>query len=450
MKVFFLCTLAVLGLASVVAMNIAPKAPAGKTILTWTTDDNPMRRDQIAPFEARYPQYIVDLDPSNAKPEKIIIQSIGGVGPDIFDCYDPFELAAYTKAGIAWDITDELKKRGIDINGTWPAVHADCVHDGRVYGFPTNAAVNGIWFHKEMFDEAGIAYPTGRMTWEEMIPIAQKLTQHDANGNITRFGLLIDWKVCKDYWNFIKQWNGHMYSADGTRCTLDSPECIAAIQFMYDLVYKYHVSANLTQEDTMATAGGWGSGLITLFSGKRGAMALGGRYWLTVMRRNPDLHPGAFECPHGPRRVFYGYGKATLINRNSPRREDALHWIEYENSEAYNKLINHQADGMGPVSRYTYTKDYLHDPEYPKDDFNGVWRDEMSIAEPAETSPFINGIVTNRIMETQLDLIKSNQKTPEQGMRDAARMINAEIGATVSRIPSLKQKSDALLAKGSK
>jgi ABC-type glycerol-3-phosphate transport system substrate-binding protein len=169
-----------------------------------------------------------------------------------------------------------------------------------------------------------------------------------------------------------------------------------------------------------------------------------------VMRRNPDLHPGAFECPHGPRRVFYGYGKATLINRNSPRREDALHWIEYENSEAYNKLINHQADGMGPVSRYTYTKDYLHDPEYPKDDFNGVWRDEMSIAEPAETSPFINGIVTNRIMETQLDLIKSNQKTPEQGMRDAARMINAEIGATVSRIPSLKQKYDALLAKGSK
>src|SRR5947209_11758290 len=186
MKIFFLCSLILLALCSLIAMRIAPEAPAGKTMLIWTSDDNPMRRAQIEPFDKRYPQYQVELDPSNAKPEKIIIQSIGGVGPDIFDCYDTFELAAYVKAGIAWDITDELTKRGIDINGTWPAVHADCVAGGCVYGFPINAAVNGIWFHKEMFDEAGIPYPKGQMTWEEMIQIAQRVTQRDPSAQISR------------------------------------------------------------------------------------------------------------------------------------------------------------------------------------------------------------------------------------------------------------------------
>src|SRR5207237_10773923 len=162
---------------------------------------------------------------------------------------------------------------------TWPAVHPDCVLDGRVYGHPTNAAANGIWFHKDLIARAGVRIPNGPWTWDELVPIAKKLTIRDADGRVTQYGLLIDW--LPNYIQFIMQWGGRMYTADGTRCVIDSPECVAAMQFMVDLIYKHHVSPSPGEEEAMSSAGGWGGGSgssITFFGAKIGAMAMGGRW----------------------------------------------------------------------------------------------------------------------------------------------------------------------------
>ncbi len=70
-----------------------------------------------------------------------------------------------------------------------------------------------------------------------------------------------------------------MYTPDGTRCTLDSPEAIAAVQFMQDLVFKYKVTPDLAAEETIAAAGGWGGkSVITLFWARSASAtgALGG------------------------------------------------------------------------------------------------------------------------------------------------------------------------------
>src|SRR5690242_4727831 len=100
---------------SAIAWSIAPDAHRdGKTELTWCSDDNPMRRPQIALFNQMNPTLRLELDPSNAGLEKVIVQSIGGVGPDIFDCYSPFQLSAYVRAGVAWDLTDKLAAAGLD------------------------------------------------------------------------------------------------------------------------------------------------------------------------------------------------------------------------------------------------------------------------------------------------------------------------------------------------
>ncbi len=51
---------------------------------------------------------------------------------------------------------------------------------------------------------------------------------------------------------------------------------------------------------------------------------MGGRWWLCLLRESKDLRLGAVEGPHGPKRVFLGYGKGTVINKHSPRRTQAL------------------------------------------------------------------------------------------------------------------------------
>jgi len=452
MKWLFVGAFAVLVLLSCVAWSLRPApAVAGKIPLQWVSDDNPARREQIALFNRLNPQYELRLDPNNIGMEKVIVQSIAGVGPDLFDCYDGFQLSAYARSGIAWDITDRLKEYIDFEKDVWSADFPNFILDGHAYGFPTNACTNAIWFNKDVLEANGIPFPSGPWTWDEFLQVAQKLTVREGR-RVKRFGLLCDW------WNwrqFVIQWGGDVYSSDGMRCVIDSPQAVAGIQFLHDLMYKYKVMPTPAEEAAMATAGGWGSGTITFFADAKGAMALGGRWWLCTLRtvqqnkkeKGERFRLGAVECPHGPFRVFRGYGRATLVNKNSPRREQALEFIKYEAGRPYNDMVNHQADALGPVKSYCYTPGYLHDPDYPEEDFNAVWRDIMQYSVPDYNSPFVNGQAASRILDRQLDLIKSDEKPVAEALRIAAQEVNEEIQKTLQRDPELRARYDELMRK---
>src|SRR5438876_813051 len=116
MKIFFTVTLAALLLLSLLAWSTKPRpVDPQKTQLVWSSDDNPRRRAQIDPFNRINPELHLELDPNNADLDKVVIQSLSGVGPDLFDCWSGYALSAIVKAGIAWDVSDELKKMGIDM-----------------------------------------------------------------------------------------------------------------------------------------------------------------------------------------------------------------------------------------------------------------------------------------------------------------------------------------------
>lgn len=432
-SVWLVCCLALL---TAIAWQISPKPiEDGKLQLTWATDDNPARREQTELFNKLNPEYNLSIDPSNNGMEKVIVQSLAGVGPDVFDSYNA-QINSYVKAGVAWDITDELTKMGVDVKKEiWPCVLQFMTYNGRVYGLATNAGTCAMWFNKSIFDEQGVPYPTGPWNWKEFLKLAKRMTVIGENGRVKTYGLIGAW----DNWQtFVLQYGGSMYNKTGTRCTLDSPQAIAAIQFMYDLVYKYKVCPTPVAENAMATQGGWGAGTISLFGGGKAAMALGGRWWLCTLRNYKGLKLGAVECPYDSRHVFWGYGKATLLNKTSPHRREALKFVKYVLSREYNEMNNHQADALAPVIRYSYTDKFLHDPAYPNEDFNAVWRDAMKYAIPMRPSPFVEGGVEERIFYKQLDLVKSNQKSPADAMKTAARLINAEIQKNISEDPKMR------------
>ena len=449
MKYIFLAIIAGLIALSFVAWAISPKpVQDGKTILYWTIDNNPTRQGQVALFNEMHPQYdlrIVTWDPKDRL--KVIVQCLAGVGPDIFCAFSTFELAAYIKSGIAWDITDELKAMGVDIhNDVWNGANPCLMYNGRLYGFPNNVAVDAIWYNKDIFDACGIDYPKGPWTWEEFIKLAQKLTIKDENGRIKHFGFVFGWESVQWYM-FVRQWGGRVFSEDGTRCELDCSETIAAIQFMQDLIYKYKIAPSPEQEAGMASVGGWELGPAMFFNSGNAAMALGGRWWLIAMRNYKDLNEGVVECPHGPYRVYHSYGKATLINSRSPRRREALDFLKYMMTPEYNDLINKQGDAMPPMKKYCFTEGFLYNSEHPEEDYNAIWRDVMQYGIPERPSPFVDGAIAKRIIKDQLDLVKINQKSAADAMRSAADEINKEIQKSIKQDPVLRAKYEALISK---
>ncbi len=413
-----------------------PKMDDGKTPLVWTSDDNPLRQEQIALFNKLHPRLDLQLDPNNQGIEKVIVQSMSGVGPDLIDCRDANQLAAYVKAGIAWDVTGQLASAGIDVQrDTWTCMQPMAIYSGRVYGVPTNCAANAIWINKKLFADANIPLPKSPWTWVQFIKLAEKLTKRGPDGRPIQFGFLMDW------WNFAHfraTFGGTLFSEDGANCTLDSPGNIAALQLMHDLVYKYKVTPSPVEESGMASAGGWGSGTINLFGSGRGAMALGGRWWLANLRDFKGLDLTVIESPYGSQRACSSAGRATLINARSPRREEALQFLKFLASKPYGDLVNSQADGIAAFKSQSRGESFLHDPAHPNENYNAIWRAVTKLAVGSESSPFINGEVVQQILDKQVDLVRIDAKTAAQAMADATRQIDEVIIKNVRQDPSLR------------
>lgn len=461
MKAFFGGFLALLILLSVLAWKLIPPPEGGtRTTLVWATDDNPVRKQQVELFNKLNPDLYLVIDPSNNDQSKIIVQSLAGVGPDIFDSFGAGYLEAYVRSGIAWDVTDQLKKKNIDVlKLIWPLGVPSCVFQDRVYGFPCNVSGDAIWFNKDMFDQANMPYPKPGWTWNDLIETSQKLTQKDANGRITRFGIYFDWGGWE---SVVRTFGGDLYSPLGTRCTLDTPEAIEGLTMIHDLMYKYNITPSPVQESTLATTGGWGSGGITFLGGRRVAMATGGRWWLNLLRTQQKesirhgqtpLRLGVVEVPKARRLTFGGGARCSLVNRNSTRREAALRFLQFLSGEDYNFQLNDLADAMAPVRKYCYTKRYLQNPNYPAEDFNAVWRTATENATNGGYTPFAHGTDIAVILQ-QTDLVKANLKEPADATRAIALEINRRIAINVKAKPVLAElfkqnvAKEAILASG--
>ena len=466
MRKLFAILILVLGLFTALAAKL--QAPPDHK-LVWISDDNPRRKEQIELFEREQlsghlntpglpdsPKLGLKLDPNNNGMEKVIVQSIGGVGSDLFDCYDQKALSAYVRSGVALDVTEALKARGLSISDMWPAAAPSFVYDGHAYGLPCNAGVDTLWINKDLFEKSGAALPERRAwTWAEFLPMAHKLTTRDADGHVVQYGFLADWGAV---WQMcLTQWGGHIYSPDGRQCVLDNPAAIAGVQFAHDLIYKEHVMPTPIEEASLSGQGGWGQGTLKWFGAGKGATALGGRWWLCTLRDQthpiqdgrpltPTLRLTAVECPHGPLRAFTCYGRSTLVNATSPRAKQALDFLVYLSGKPYNDLVNAQADALAPMQKYCNTPEFLHNPIYPEEDYNEVFRDVMKAAVTEDTSIFADGQVVQQILNVQLDLVKTDQKTVAEALHTAKVKIDAEIHRMIKADPTLKRRYDSIAA----
>lgn len=443
MKYVILCMFVLMAVLSAVAYVITP-APdqGGRLTVTWASDDNPRRREQIASFNRLHPDYELRLNPVDGKDiDKVVAQSLAGVGPDVFDAYRD-RLALLHEAGLLYDVTDQLAARGITLDNFWPAARPMIAINGRIYGVPFNAGSEAIWYHRDLFRAEGVPPPpeTG-WTWDEFVAAARKLTKRDDRGRVVRYGVMNI-----RFTDVLLTNGGRVLTSDGRRCVLDSPASVDACRKWADLVLKYHVMPSSADEAALSTNGGWNSGVLTLFKEKRVAMAAGGRWWLCLYRDFRDeqgrfaLDLGVAEKPVLKVRRFAASGRVTFVNALSPHRDRAVEFLAYLSGDEHADQINQAADALPGVTRAATRPSYYYDPSDGRDGgSSAVWKSAMAHAVPGELSPYVtNHEVTDTIIR-QTDLVIAGLKAPEEAMRQAAADINAAIARAVAREPELRK-----------
>ena len=162
-----------------------------------------------------------------------------GKAPDIAYQYGS-SMALLAKLPQVVDLTARVNDSAFDWNDFFPAVRLATTVDGKVLGVPALVDNLALVYNKQLFDQAGVAYPTADWTWDDFRAAAQKLTVPSAK----QFG----WAYVNDgsedtVWRFLAllwQAGGDMLTPDNTKAAFNSPAGLKAMTLLSDMATKDH------------------------------------------------------------------------------------------------------------------------------------------------------------------------------------------------------------------
>jgi len=446
MKLIFGGCLVVLVLATVIAWHLSPKdVEDGRRRLVWTSDDNAARREQIDLFNRKNPDLLLTLDPGNLILEKIIVQSLAGIGSDVYDVAGLYVLDGFVRAGIAMDLTDLAKQYGFGPDKTWPSLREYISVDGRQYAFPSSVYANVIFYNKRLFDKYKVPYPKRDWTWEEFLEAGKRLTRRSADGRqVECFGAMnLHW------YEFVLQAGGRIFSPDGVRCVLDSPEAVEGIQFYDDVMHKYHIMPTPRDEQTMSGEGGWGAGYLKWFGAERLAMIRISRWGLVTFREFANLRGQLGMChqPYKRKKVCLVGAKLIAVNKNTEKIDEAMKFMQFLTSQEYNRQVVRSADYLPPAPEYCRSDEFLHDPNHPEEDFNDIFVEAIERGVSPEISPFVNPQPMMQVITEQMDLLAERVKTAREASRDMTLGVNRLIYQNLCKYEVYREKYKKITGK---
>jgi len=185
-------------------------------------------------------------DPSE-DPTRFLVSLAGGMPPDVvaFDRFAVSEWAArgaftpldsYLAKDLATGRKDAIKKDDFFETAWNEAIYTDPLTGSKaLYGVPFNMDSRALIYNKDLLKRAGYVDANGEgrppKSWEEMEEMAQKLTETDDKGRVTRLGFIPNQG---NTFLYMFGWmnGGEFMSADGRKCTLNSPNIVGALDWM--------------------------------------------------------------------------------------------------------------------------------------------------------------------------------------------------------------------------
>jgi multiple sugar transport system substrate-binding protein len=238
--------------AATVATSAASTTPAlgGATITLdfphWGDVTYQTRFQRLADaFEAKSPGIKINVVNWADYSTKIRTTFAGGTPPQTFIADHGLIRGYVLTLHISEDLTPLANQdRTFQRSAISPAAFDDMTVDGKLYGVTGSAFTAGFFYNRDLFDAAGLTSPyelwqQDQWTWDRFLSSAQKLTRVSGTTTqqvgVTGFGLDYLWMDS----------NGGSEFDDTRRptvCNYAQPDSVEALDFLYNLDAKYHLT----------------------------------------------------------------------------------------------------------------------------------------------------------------------------------------------------------------
>lgn len=207
----------------------------------------------ITALDEEHPEWqiILETTPQSGFVEKVTTQLAGGSLPDVVRVQGLFA-QQWIRQGAFLDLSEPIEASDLDLEDFFVGPLEQFRWQDKLWGLPDTAAPDVVFYNKEMFDEAGLTYPTDEWTYADMRKAAVLLTLDEQGRNPTDpdfdTGSIQQWG-----WNggLSHLWQRHLVrpfggefcvNEDCTQMSFTSPETIAAAEWWASLAQEDHAT----------------------------------------------------------------------------------------------------------------------------------------------------------------------------------------------------------------
>ncbi|WP_438317551.1 ABC transporter substrate-binding protein [Candidatus Caldatribacterium sp. SIUC1] len=309
----------------------------------------------VKAFEEKNPDIRVEFMqiPEAEYSQKLRSMAMTGTAPDVL-CLWEADLADFVRAGWVLSLDDYIKQsKELSLDDFIPAVTQLMQLQGSLYGLPWCFATEIMYYNKDLFDKAGVAYPGMDWTWEDFENAAKKLTV-ESDGKVVQWGCDalgfqgLWYSLAGAFGDKIVDEQGRFSMGSGTR---------EFLQRWFDLTNKDRVVAS-PQVTT--------SGVVSadLFMAGKAAMAFNGSWMTSVYKDIKDFAWDIAPIPKKARHYSTLHTGFFAINARSGSKDAVWRFIEFCMSEEGQKLINEAYSN--PSARLSILKKGYYRVEGPK------------------------------------------------------------------------------------
>lgn len=198
------------------------KEESGKktlTVTTWDNDTTPQFSATIKAFEEKHPDVkveVIDTSADEYNNKLTVMLAAESKDPDVIWVKDMGSLLSMASKKQLLELNDFITKDNLDLS-VYSGAAEQLQVEGKSYSLPYRSDWYVLYYNKDIFDKAGVSYPSNDMTWTEYEELARKLTSGEGSEKIygthnhTWQALVTNWAiqdgknsvVAKDY-SFLK------------------------------------------------------------------------------------------------------------------------------------------------------------------------------------------------------------------------------------------------------
>lgn len=356
-------------------------------------------------FHEEYPNITVNIETIGYDDYFTQMQTrvAGGTAPDCYEL-NIENFAAYANKGVLAELT------GIDISGyNATALNAFSVN-GKQYGVPGNFSNVVLIYNKDLFDQAGVAYPTDDWTWDDAMDACEKISAlgDDIYGIYQPI-------TFNEFFKVAAQYGGGVLNADKTEFTINSEENLKAATMMISKVTDTNV------QPTEAQMGGMGD--WDLFESGRLGMIPTGIWAFNTFADACDFNWDICVEPGGTQKATHFFSNALVVNADSDKKEAAATWINWLASSDTSAQMRIDAGWDLPaISNEEVLSGYLKltPPENRQAVFDSL--NYLTVAPIIEDYSLMSDIITGK-----LSLAAGGEITVQEALDQAQEECSAQI-----------------------